>query len=416
MSEQIFTFIEKDQLVSMLKAFHTATGLTTYLMSAKGDILLQFGATYAYCNRIISHISETNCNNIRIRAGQYAMQTGETYIFSCHANLNHISFPLIHNETLLGTVQVGPFLMNEPDSYLMLDIGERYKEFSMRDLMLLYDEASEIPQVAPGKVSQLSQLLYYLMSSLITDSKDRFIINRKKMVQQAKINESIQMYKTAESIPDQAYPMHAEHLLLTRLKEGNRSGAAEALNELLAFYHMMYGGNLSLIRNRVIELAALMSHTALERGAYPRTVFALSDQLMQNASIAMTIDELTYSLEELLESLADCTMPLGSDNNKIAQRTMDYVLKNFAYPCTLQDAAKELGLNASYLSRVFRQSTGQTFKEYVTYVRMEEAKRLLLNTDYPILDIAISVGFDNAAYFAQVFRKHTGLTPLQYRK
>ena len=49
-------------------------------------------------------------------------------------------------------------------------------------------------------------------------------------------------------------------------------------------------------------------------------------------------------------------------------------------------------------------------------VRVEEAKRLLNNTDDSLLDIAIGVGFDNQSYFTSVFKKLTGLTPGQYRK
>ena len=64
---------------------------------------------------------------------------------------------------------------------------------------------------------------------------------------------------------------------------------------------------------------------------------------------------------------------------------------------------------------LFRQVTGMTFKEYLNRVRVEEAERLLTNTDYPIIDIAVACGYRDQSYFTTVFKKYTGLTPRQYR-
>ena len=72
-------------------------------------------------------------------------------------------------------------------------------------------------------------------------------------------------------------------------------------------------------------------------------------------------------------------------------------------------------MNTSYLSTLFRQVTGTTFKEHLNRVRVEEAARLLSNTDYPVMEIAIACGYKDQSYFTKVFKKLTGLTPKQYR-
>ena len=64
---------------------------------------------------------------------------------------------------------------------------------------------------------------------------------------------------------------------------------------------------------------------------------------------------------------------------------------------------------------LFKKSTGSSFKEYLNMVRIEESKRLLSNTDFSIIDIAIAVGFEDQSYFSKVFKKFTGLTPKQFR-
>jgi YesN/AraC family two-component response regulator len=56
-----------------------------------------------------------------------------------------------------------------------------------------------------------------------------------------------------------------------------------------------------------------------------------------------------------------------------------------------------------------------TFKEHLNRVRIEEAARLLANTDYSVMEIAIACGYKDQSYFTKVFKKLTGLTPKQYR-
>ena len=65
---------------------------------------------------------------------------------------------------------------------------------------------------------------------------------------------------------------------------------------------------------------------------------------------------------------------------------------------------------------LFKREVGMTFGEYVEHVRIENAKRLLVTTDLPIVSVAEQTGFNNQAYFTKVFRKSTDTSPLRYRK
>jgi len=407
--------IDKENLSEMLKAFHYTTGLATYLMSSKGEIILQFGPTYSYCTYVYSHIPESICQSVRVSAGKKAMEIGSSYIFTCHANMNHIAFPIIHQGIFLGSIQVGPFLMNAPDSSLVMDIRERYEEFSMEDLMTLYDDAAEIPLISAEKVTQLSRLFYYLMSSMITDSKDRFIINQQKLMQQSKISESIQMYKNTEPVKGLAYPIEKEKELLGLMREGNADGAKTVLNKLLGILFYEHGNNLSVIRVRMIELGSVMIHSILEQISDANKMFMLGDHFVSDMNGIANQEELTFTMNELLDNIMECRLPMGSECNRMIARAMDFIGKHFSEEISLQTIAEEVSLNPSYFSRVFKQATGNTFKEYLTKVRVEEAKRLLKYTDYPLLDIAIAVGYDSQSYFTQIFKKETGLSPNKYR-
>lgn len=407
--------IDKNNLSEMLKAFHYTTGLATYLMSSKGEIVLQFGPTYPYCTYVYSHIPESICQQVRVSAGKKAMEIGSSYIFTCHANMNHIAFPIICQGTFLGSIQVGPFLMNAPESSLVMDIRERYSEFTMEDLMTLYDDAADIPQISAEKVTQLSRLFYYLMSSIITDSKDRFIINQQKLMQQSKISESIQKFKNEEGFNCRTYPIEKEKELLGLMRKGNTSTAKAVLNEILSSFFYEHGNNLSVIRVRMIELGSVMLHSMLDMITDSEKIFLLGDHFIHDMPGISNQDELAYRMNELFENIMECRLPMGNETNRMISKAMDYIGKHFSENITLQALAKEVSLNPSYLSRVFKQVTGKSFKEYLNNVRIEEAKRLIRYTDYPLLDIAIAVGYDSQSYFSQIFKKETGLTPNQFR-
>ncbi len=282
--------------------------------------------------------------------------------------------------------------------------------------MELYDDAADIPKVPPAKVTQISRMLYFLMSNLVSDSKEQFIINQKKLHQQAKINESIQMYKTQSPSEASRYPLEKEQRLLSKLKEGNLKESSAILNDLLGYVFLSAGNDIATIKYRSIELCSLLSRAAIENGAASNQIFSLNNQFMQSMDSFHSSDELCYAMIEVLSAFVDCMFPPAQENNRLIREAMNYISTNFCTPLTLQEVADHLHLNPSYFSRVFKQSYGSSFKEYLTMVRIEEAKRLLANTDYSLLDIAIAVGFDNQSYFTSVFKKNTGMTPGQYRK
>ncbi len=82
---------------------------------------------------------------------------------------------------------------------------------------------------------------------------------------------------------------------------------------------------------------------------------------------------------------------------------------------TIEETATEIGLSAGHLSRLFKQETGYTFVDYLMHVRVKRAAELLRDPTVKIYEVADLVGYSDARYFAQVFRKLTGMTPKEFR-
>lgn len=98
------------------------------------------------------------------------------------------------------------------------------------------------------------------------------------------------------------------------------------------------------------------------------------------------------------------------------KKTIEYIHKNYDEQITVNDVSKMLNVHKCYFCNSFKKETGMTFTNFLCKFRIEKSKELLLNPSLSVLDIAISVGFNNQSYYTMMFKKITNLTPLEYRK
>jgi AraC family transcriptional regulator len=97
-------------------------------------------------------------------------------------------------------------------------------------------------------------------------------------------------------------------------------------------------------------------------------------------------------------------------------RVVDYIEAAMDGDLTLEAMADVAGMNPFYFARAFRRQLGETPHRFVLQRRIERAKRLLRDTETPLVEIALSCGFASQSHFASVFRRQVGVTPREYRK
>ena len=101
---------------------------------------------------------------------------------------------------------------------------------------------------------------------------------------------------------------------------------------------------------------------------------------------------------------------------KPVRSAQQYVMQHYAEPITLEDVCEYVGFSVSYFSALFKKETGEGFLEYLTKVRMEEAKTQLRETDASVVEICENIGYSDRKHFTHTFKKYTGLNPAEYRK
>lgn len=107
------------------------------------------------------------------------------------------------------------------------------------------------------------------------------------------------------------------------------------------------------------------------------------------------------------------TQPLGKQYVVFA---LEYMESHYNKDISMSEVASRLNLNPSYFSRLFKQSVGVNFSIYLISLRMNKAMAMLKDSPTPIDVIARSVGYHHIPLFYNAFKKHTGLTPSEYRK
>ncbi|MEK5466310.1 response regulator [Paenibacillus sp. FSL R7-0210] len=108
-------------------------------------------------------------------------------------------------------------------------------------------------------------------------------------------------------------------------------------------------------------------------------------------------------------------MSEGESSRSYAEQASELIMQLYAEDISLQSVADRINVNASYLSRVFKQETGENFVSFLTRLRMEKAKSLLRDRNIKVYEVAERVGYPNTAYFSKLFKKLSGMSPEEYR-
>jgi AraC family transcriptional regulator len=108
--------------------------------------------------------------------------------------------------------------------------------------------------------------------------------------------------------------------------------------------------------------------------------------------------------------------PTPAVSHQRMRQLIEFIEANLDQPLTLDAMAVQIGISPLYLARAFKAAVGQSPHQYVLARRIERAKELLRNTEMPIIDVALSVGFSSQSHLSHWMIRHTGVPPGAYRR
>ena len=416
MQSALFSYIPREHMEDVLDNLQKFTGLPIQLIDAGGSILMTFGIPPDYCLRLANHnvFSAEKCLELHQKAGQRAYSIGEAYIFSCHANLNNIAFPLVNGDELIGNILIGPFLMDSPDCTLVSSFADSLSVSPTLSLEL-YDDLSSLKIIEPQQVNRLRKLLEHLLSSLLPSERAILLQKQKKLYQQSRISETIHTFKSQSSPTDLKFLYEREKELLVKVKTGNIPQAKALLNELIGHALFSEGGAIELVKTRAVELVSLLSRVAMDGGADPDRIYELSGSYISGIYSENSFDDICITLQEVVESFMNSAFYDKDKGNLCIRKALRFMYDNYGEHLELAQVADYVGLSPSYFSSLFSEVVGVSFREQLNTIRVEASKQLLTSTEYSMADIAIAMGFPDQSYYCKVFKKITGMSPGKYR-
>jgi len=210
-------------------------------------------------------------------------------------------------------------------------------------------------------------------------------------------------------------PAGEELALAVRLGDGER--ARRCLAQIIAETVVGKEVRPPLFKVKFLELLSVAGRAALEAGAEAEDVAAVvlraGQEIVALDSLAEAENKIGARLQRLVEQVVHARQRRDTG---LIERAVAYINQNYHRDLSLDEVARHVYLSPCYFSRLFKQVRGENFIDYLTRMRMEEAKKLLLTTDYSVNEIASRVGYRDARYFGQVFKKQEGCTPTAFRK
>ena len=195
------------------------------------------------------------------------------------------------------------------------------------------------------------------------------------------------------------------------IREGQEMSLEKTIDQILTYLHSQ-----SQRREFCVEFLGEISRQCSELGVflwssidYPTTV----RQLFGGADT----ENFKMSLIQLCRQFTQLLSRQDMDANRyLIIKARKYIEDNYADPeLSLEQVSNFVGLSRSYFCSLFHKIENKTFKEYLMDLRIRHAKRMLTSTDKKIYEISCEVGCSDAAYFNRLFKRITGMTPLQYR-
>ena len=137
---------------------------------------------------------------------------------------------------------------------------------------------------------------------------------------------------------------------------------------------------------------------------------------LEEISRFQTISQIKNWLTNIFNTIIEIKISTNSSIKRdIIDEIKEYIKLDYGENITLANIAKKFYINPYYLSQLFKKKTGNTFINFITKVRIENAKELLSNGNLRIYEVANKIGYTEAKYFSKVFKKHVGCKPSKYR-
>jgi two-component system, response regulator YesN len=313
----------------------------------------------------------------------------------------------------LGAILTGKTLPENVGGEVLSEVQQRLGSLGLSDEEL--SAALQGHKNATGEELQTSAIDLFTMAQ---EAFDMSALHQKRdqTRQQALIAETLRSAKSRKYASDGSYPYEGEKELIAKVQLGDRHSAKGILNEILGKIIFQQAITFVQLKARMIELLAVLSRAAADAGvdvdkALERNPHYFQEIINADSETALC-QTISKALNEFLDTVCVSSPPYPDGP---VEEVVQYIEHNFARELCVNELARHVHLSPSRISHVFQEKTGTTMMQTLLRVRINESKRLLIQTNQSCTDIAFAVGFRDLSYFTRMFRKLEKVTPKKFR-
>ncbi|MBQ0040357.1 MAG: AraC family transcriptional regulator [Treponema sp.] len=201
--------------------------------------------------------------------------------------------------------------------------------------------------------------------------------------------------------------------IYNRLRIGDSAGV-RFLTGLFVSEQVTGGVELDKIKSSVFELLVNVRNITKELNpSYDNPSFDSAFSVLVGTQDTAVIQDFFSNV--LVECAAAIASVKEQRENPLVKKIIEYIDQNMSRNYSLEDVAASVGVSPFYMSKLFKEEMGETFINYVTDRRLDRTKKLLLETDLSIKEIAGQTGYSDQNYFSRQFKNKFGISPTDFR-
>ena len=225
---------------------------------------------------------------------------------------------------------------------------------------------------------------------------------------------NIYFYEDIRILGEQEFPVSQLHLLEQYIEHNEIFKVKNLVQEIFSEELVKKYGS-AYLRIMWIRILNLLLHHYERRGRNAAEI----EKMLQNYNLLDRIQSLQEIRQKIIEMVMECvsTESVADANarSKI-QMAIGYIQEHFAENLTVNVLAEHYGMSPNYFSSMFKKEMSRSAVNYITELRINQARELLYHSELSVVDISKKVGYEDSQYFFRVFKKYLGMTPLQYRE
>ncbi|MEK4058375.1 MULTISPECIES: response regulator transcription factor [Paenibacillus] len=302
-------------------------------------------------------------------------------------------------------------LIIHPDAGQLEQLEDKLEELGIRLIDSIGSYLKLVTRIGIGGVKDT-------WTKLSDSTEEAFRAMDQRALRVASAHEVYMYRENSSSEPGSValFPVKFSYKLATAMKASQEAEAHQLVLEYITEMKRQEGISQGYVQMLGSELWGIITYSLYESGFVLDELFT-NDQIAKEISSLIVPDQLASWLIDKITKICSNRQWKGSSKHRqVVDFMTSYIHEHYAEELTLAELSDKVFISRNHLSIIFKNITGETFNNYLTRVRIEKARELLMERNMLVYEVAERVGYKNIPYFSTLFKKITGMNPTELIK